>query len=474
MSLFGKVISTIEPASVSKKQGGGAKLKPHTISSSENVIDASKALAIEEQLAQKLEELDKKEKDLTKKESEIDQIKNNLKDQHEDAVNQLSKVAHLTADEAKKILLEKLESDLTDQSAKKVREAEETIKSLSTEKAKEILVDAMLHGATDYVSEYTTSTIRLASEEMKGRIIGKEGRNIRAFEMVTGVDVDLDTEDPQTVRVSSFDSVRREIARVTLEKLVRDTRIQPTRIEEIFHQTKKEIEKIMEQEGINLTHQVGVYNLPIELVRMLGKFKYRFSYGQNMIAHTLEETKIGIAIASEIGADVNVVRLGCLLHDIGKIVIDEEGTHVTRGAEIARQFHMPEEVVACIAQHHEDEPFSSIESMIVYIADAISGSRPGARHEPVEEYIKRLTDIEKVANSFEGVKETYAIQAGREVRVIVEPDKLDDAGSSKLAYDIARKLEKEIVQRPGQIKVTVVREIRASESTKDQIPSVAV
>ncbi len=472
MSLFGKVISTIEPVSASKKQAGAPK--QNTPQSSDNVVDASKALAIEEQLAQRLEELDKREKELGKKESDLDKIKKDLKEKHDEAVSLLARAAHLTTEEAKKILLEKLESDLTDLAAKKVREAEENIKTASGEKAKEILVDAMLHGATDYVAEYTTSTIRLASEEMKGRIIGKEGRNIRAFEMVTGVDVDLDTEDPLTVRVSSFDSIRREIARVTLEKLVRDTRIQPTRIEEIYHQTKKEIDKIMEQEGINLIHQVGVYNLPIELVRMLGKFKYRFSYGQNMIAHTLEETKIGIAIAQEIGADVNIVRLGCLLHDIGKIVIDEEGTHVTRGAEIARQFHMPEEVVACIAQHHEDEPFSSIESMIVYIADAISGSRPGARHEPVEEYIKRLTDIEKVANSFEGVKETYAIQAGREVRVIVEPDKLDDTGSAKLAYDIARKLEKEIVQRPGQIKVTVVRETRSSESTKDQIPAVAV
>lgn len=502
MSLFGKIISSIEPDT---KKGmppspgrTGVKGRVHTASpsSSAGVPDDAyqiikmaeeearslreESLKIERRLAEKEEEIAKKLSEITareesnnRKQAEIEEVKKHWEERLAVLDDRLVKIASLTKEEARQQVLGRIESQLTDEVAKRVKEAEEQIKARADEKAKEFLTDAMLHGATDYVAEYTTSAVKLQNEDMKGRIIGKEGRNIRTFETVTGVDVDLDTEDPLTVRLSSFDSVRREIAKVTMEKLIRDTRIQPTRIEEIYESTKREIEKIMEQEGLKLIHQVGVYNLPIELVRMLGRFKYRFSYGQNMIAHTLEETKIGIALAQEIGADVNVVRLGCLLHDIGKIVIDEEGTHVTRGVEIARKFHMPQSVIDCIAQHHEDEPFTSVESTIVYIADAISGSRPGARHEPVEEYIKRLSDIEKIANSFDGVSQSYAIQAGREVRVVVEPEKIDDAAAVKLAHDVARRLEKEIVERPGQIKVTVVRETRVTESTKDSISGLA-
>jgi ribonuclease Y len=250
-----------------------------------------------------------------------------------------------------------------------------------------------------------------------------------------------------------------------MERLIKDERIQPTRIEEVYHQTKGEIEKIMALEGQKLCHEVGVYNLHPDLVKMLGRFKYRFSYGQNLIIHTLEETQIGIALANEVGADVNIVKLGCLLHDVGKIVAKTEGTHVTKGVELARKYGVPQEAIDCIAQHHEDEPFSSVESMIVYIADAISGSRPGARHEQVEEYITRLVNIEKVADSYPEVEKSFAIQAGREVRVIVRPDKVDDKGIETLAHNIARKLENEIAMRPGQIKVTVIRETRASDQT---------
>jgi ribonuclease Y len=298
---------------------------------------------------------------------------------------------------------------------------------------------------------------------MKGRIIGKEGRNIRAFETATGVDVDLDEEG--VIRLSCFDPVRREIARVTLERLLRDGRVQPGRIEEIVEQVRKEIERIMFEEGQKLCHAVGVYNLPAPIVAHLGRFKYRFSYGQNMIAHTLEETKIGIALAREVGADVNVVRLGCLLHDIGKVIMDREGTHVDLGVELLKKYGMPQKVIDCVAQHHEDTPFSSSEAILVYIADAISGARPGARNENVEEYIKRLTDLEAIAKAHKGVNEAFAFQAGREIRVVVDPGTIDDAAATLMAGDIKKEVEEKLTY-PGQIKISVIRELRATEIAK--------
>jgi ribonuclease Y len=323
----------------------------------------------------------------------------------------------------------------------------------------------MLHGVTDYVPEYTVSTIKLPDEEMKGRIIGKEGRNIRALELSTGVDIDLD-ETPGEIRLSSFDPVRREIARVALEKLIADGRIQPARIEEIVARTKKDIEKIMFEEGEKLCHAVGVYNMPVDLVIILGRYKYRFSYGQNLIAHTLEETKIGVKLAHEVNADVNIVRLGCLLHDIGKVVTEEEGSHVKLGADLLRKYGMPEAVIACLEEHHGDKPFSSIESTLIYVADAISGSRPGARYEDYEEYVKRLKDLELLAKSFKGVEDAYAFQAGREVRVIVNPEQVDDATAITISHDLKNKIEDQIKNYPGQIKVTVIRELRATDTAK--------
>lgn len=377
-----------------------------------------------------------------------------------DLVAKLEKATSLSAEEAKKILLENVEKDLAAEISKKVKEAEEEIKLAADEKARNILAETMLHGVTDYVSEFTTSQVKLPDEEMKGRIIGKEGRNIRAFEAATGVDVLMD-ETPGILILSSFDPIRREIARVSLEKLMTDGRIQPERIEEIVKRTQEDIEKIMFQAGEQLAHEVGVYNLPRELLDLLGRFKYRYSYGQNMIQHTLEETKIGVALARELGANVNVVRLGCLLHDIGKVAApDDEGTHVDKGVAVAKKFSLPEEVVNCIAEHHEDKPFSSTESVICYIADAISGARPGARRGDVEDYIKRIADIEKVATSFEGVDKAFAVEAGREVRVIVFPDKVSDDELPKLTHDIAERISKEVMV-PGQVKVTAIREVRA-------------
>jgi len=292
---------------------------------------------------------------------------------------------------------------------------------------------------------------------MKGRIIGKEGRNIRSLEVATGVEVELD--EGLDIRLSSFDPVRREVAKRSLEKLIKDGRIQPQRIEEIVDKTKQEIDHVLLEEGEKLCHSVKVYNLHPDLVKLLGRYKFRFSYGQNMIVHTLEETQVGVAIANDLRADVAIVRLACLLHDIGKIITEEEGTHIQLGVDLLRKYRIPEKVIACVAEHHEDKPFSSIESAIVWVADAISGSRPGARYEPHEDYVKRMTNIEEVAKSFPGVVEVAAYQAGREVRVIVEPEKVSDAEMTILVDKIVKKLEEE-AKWAGQIKVTAIRETR--------------
>ena len=393
---------------------------------------------------------------IIKKREEAEQIR-------QQTIDKLEKTAHLTRDEAKEIILSELRNELDADMAREIKEAEAEARLEAETKAREILVDAMKHGATDYVPEYTVSVIKVTDEEVKGRIIGKEGRNIRAFETATGVDVDLDEEG--VIRLSSFDPVRREIARVTLERLLRDGRVQPGRIEELIEQVKKETERIMFEEGQKLCHSVGVYNLPPPLIAMLGRFKYRYSFGQNMIAHTMEETKIGVAIAHEIGADVNVVRLGCLLHDIGKIVADKEGNHVELGVELCKKYGLPQKVIDCVAQHHEDSAFTSAESMLVYIADAISGSRPGARYENYDEYVKRLKDLVEIAKSHKGVTESFAFQAGREIRVIVDPGTVSDATTAVLAKEIRDEIAKKVIV-PGSVKVTVIRELRATEVVK--------
>ena len=390
-------------------------------------------------------------KRLEEKEKEIEAVR-------QSQTEQLTKIAQLTKEEARSLVLTNVEKDLTEEIAKRIRQAEEKIKDEASQKAKEILVEAMRHGATDYVAEYTVSVVKLADEEIKGRIIGKEGRNIRTFELLTGVDVDLD--EVKEIRISCFDPVRREIARVSLERLITDGRIQPAKIEEIVSKTKNDIERLVHEAGQKLSHDVGVFDLPLEIIDLLGRFRYRFSYGQNMIAHTLEETKIGIKLASEVGADVDVVRRACLLHDIGKVITEDEGTHVQLGADLLRRFKFPEKVINAVYEHHEDKSFSSVESVLVYIADAISGARPGARVEDIEAYVKRMKSLEEVALTFKGVKSVFALSAGREVRVVVEPLEVDDASLVKLAHDIAGKIEKEQTY-PGQVKVTVVREVRA-------------
>ncbi len=380
----------------------------------------------------------------------------------DDHIKKLEKVANMTRDEARRALLDEVQKELTPEIAKKIRQAEERVKLEVNDKARELLVDAMRHGVTQYTAEYTVSTISIPNEEVKGRIIGAGGRNIRTFEAETGVEVELD--EANQIRLSSFDSIRREIARRALEILIKDTRIQPSRIEEVVGQIRRQMEDILLEEGKKIVEECGVFNLPLDLVKLIGRYRFRTSYGQNLGIHTIEETKIGVNVAQEIGANVEIVRLGCLLHDIGKVVTEEEGTHVDAGVATLKKYGLPKEVVNAVAEHHEDKPFSAIESVVVWIADAVSGSRPGARYEPHEDYVKRMTKIEEVSKGFPGVSEVYAFQAGRDVRVIVNPDEVDDDKVTVLAHDIAKRLEKE-AEYAGQIKVTVIREVRAVDTT---------
>ncbi|MDO8599980.1 MAG: ribonuclease Y [bacterium] len=385
------------------------------------------------------------------------------KDPKDDYLKKLEQVSGLTRDEAKKKILEELDQELVSEKAKRIRQMEENLKLDAGELSREILADSMRHGATDYVAEYTISAVRLPDEEVKGRIIGREGRNIRAFEQATGVEIEID--ETNDIRLSSFDPIRREIARRSLEALVKDGRIQPSRIEEIVEQTKKQLDPFLLEEGKAISHSCGVFNLPLDLVKMIGRYRFRTSYGQNLGQHTIEETKIGVQIASEIGADVDIVRRGCLLHDIGKIVTEEEGNHVKLGVDLLKKNDIDEKVINCVGEHHEDTPFTSLESITVYIADAISGSRPGARYEPHEAYVQRMEKIEEIAQSFKGVEQVFAFQAGREVRVIVKPEEVTDDGITVLAHDIARKLEDE-AQYAGQVRVTVTRQTQVTETTR--------
>lgn len=433
-------------------------------------LDAKKASrALEEQqrnLDRKLDKIDlklthmeDKERALEKSRQDIEKAKQEIQKLKDKILEKLEKVSGMTTDEAKQILFDNLEKKLSKEMARLIRQKQEEAKNEADEKVKEILVDAMKHGATDYVPEYTISTVELPSEEVKGKIIGKSGRNIHTFEKVTGVDLDLDSS-PTEVRLSCFDPVRRQIATVALQRLVKDGRIQPSRIEEVVAKVRKEIDKITFEAGKKLCHEVGVYNLPPDLMKMLGKFKYRFSYGQNLIAHTLEETKIGIKLAHELKADVNVVKLGCLLHDIGKVSEEEDGSHVELGVKIAKRFSMPQPVIDCIAQHHEDEPFSGPEQMIVYIADAISGARPGARYENYDEYVQRLEKLETIATAYPEVKNAYAIQAGREVRVLLDPEKSNDESVASIALKVKDEIKQNMTY-PGTVTVTVIRERRS-------------
>lgn len=400
--------------------------------------------------------------DLRRQRESLEKKEEKIHKTEEDLIEKLSRVSKLTVEEAKKLLLEELDKELKEEKAKKIRAHEERVKEEAKENAAEILADAMKHGATSYVAEYTVSSFDIENEEAKGRIIGAGGRNIRAFERATGVELEID--EGNEIRISSFDAIRREIAKRALAVLIKDSRIQPSRIEDVVKQIKSQMEDVLLEEGKKIAQECGVYNLPVDMLKLIGRYRFRTSYGQNLGIHTIEETKIGIAVANEIGANVEVVRLGCLLHDLGKVVTEEEGTHVEAGVATLKRFGFPKEVVATVAEHHEDKPFSSVESVVVWIADAISGSRPGARYEPHEDYVKRMTKIEDIAKNFSGVDTVFAFQAGRDVRIVVKPEEIDDDNLVILARDVAKRLEKE-AEYAGQIKVTVIREVRVSETT---------
>lgn len=465
-----------------KKQSTKEALEKAEIKAKEIILEAKeKALKIEKEAEDQAKKLTQEaleiERRLEAKEKEIETIKRKLAEEKQklesdkkqlaikkgEILTKLEKIAKLSQTEAKEIILRSWEEKLKEEIAKKIRAVEEEIKNKSDEKAKEILVDAMRYGAVDYTAEYTLSSLTLPSEEFKGRIIGKEGRNIRAFELATGVDVDLDEE--KVIKFSSFDAVRREIAKVAMERLIRDGRIQPQRIEEIVKKTKEEIEKIIIKAGEDLCHRVGIHNLPFEIIKLLGKFKYRYSYGQNMIVHTLEEVRIGTALAYELKADVFTVKLGCLLHDIGKVITEKEGSHVQLGVDLLKRYKFSQKVVDCVAAHHEDVPFPSLEAVIVYIADSVSGGRPGARHEDFQEYLKRINTIEEIAKTKKGVADAYALQAGRELRVIVKPEEISDADCVILAHKIKEEIEEKFPTFPGQVKITIIRETRTQAIT---------
>ncbi len=414
----------------------------------------------EENLDRKLEALERREQSLNDRERQLEQKRNELEELRARKLAEIERVSGLTADEAREILLQEIDREVREEANRRVRLAEMQIREEAQARARDILTTAMQRLTTDVVSETTISVVPIPSDDMKGRIIGREGRNIRALEAATGVDLIID-DTPDAVMLSSFDAVRREIARVALTKLVTDGRIHPTRIEEVVEKARQEVEAIIKQAGEEAAIEAGCPGLHPELLKIFGRLKYRTSYGQNQLKHAVESAHIAAMIAAEVGADVNVARRGALLHDIGKAIDHEvEGTHALLGAELARRYNVSAAVVHCIEAHHEEVEPRTVEAVIVQIADAISGSRPGARRETLESYIKRLEALESVANSFKGVEKSFAIQAGREVRIIVKPDEVDDLDSMRLARDISRKIE-ETLEYPGQIKVTVVRETRA-------------
>ena len=407
-------------------------------------------VTLEGKLIERQEKLEKKQEDIAKLQEQVEK-------KREEYVEKLSKISGLTREEATKQVLAEAEKSASQMLAKIIKEKEEEAKRTSDKRSQEIVLDSMKHGALKFVPEYTVSIVKVPDEEMKGRIIGKEGRNIRAFEQATGVDVDLDEEG--IIRLSSFDQIRREVARRSLEKLLKDTRVQPFRIEEVIKETQRELDKVMLEEGEKMAAEIDVYNLPADLYPILGRMKFRTSYGQNLLVHTLEEAKIGIHIAAELGANADIVRIGCLFHDVGK-VLEGEGSHVKLGVELLKKYNFPETIINCVAEHHEDKPFSSVESIIVHIADAISASRPLARYEELEKYTTRLQDMEKIAKKYEGVEDAFAFQAGRELRVIVDPGRMDDAATTV----ISRKIQEEVSRTlavPGEVKVTAIREFRA-------------
>lgn len=414
----------------------------------------------EENLDRKLDGLERRERQMQSRERQIEQLHQEADRIYQQQRTELERISGLSQEDARAIILEKVESESRDEAARRIREIERATHEEADKTARKILSLAIQRCASDYVAEVTVSTVALPSEELKGRIIGREGRNIRAFEQISGVDIIVD-DTPEAVTLSCHDPVRREVARVALTRLLKDGRIHPTRIEEVILKTQQEIDVIMREEGERVAYEANVQGLHPDLIKLLGRLKYRTSYGQNVLHHSLECALLAAHMAAELGANINVAKTAALLHDIGKAVDHEvQGPHALIGADIARRLGRSPAIVHAIAAHHNEEEPQSVEAFLVQAADAISGGRPGARRETIDLYIKRLEALETVATSFPGVQRAFAIQAGREVRVMVHPDSIDDLGSIHLARDVAKKIE-ESLQYPGQIKVTVIRETRS-------------
>ena len=419
----------------------------------------------EENLDRKTDAIEKKEESLAEKHAQLDKQKDEVQKIKESQTAMLERISGFTAEEAKAYLIQQVETEVTHEAAMKIKEIETRAKDEADAKAKEIIATAIQRCAADQVSEITVSVVPLPSDEMKGRIIGREGRNIRTLETMTGVDLIID-DTPEAITVSCFEPVRREIARLALEKLIADGRIHPTRIEEMVEKAKREVDAVIKSEGERATFETSVRGLHPELIKMLGRLHYRTSYGQNVLRHSIEVSQLAGMMAAELGADVNAARRAGLLHDLGKSIDHEmEGSHVALGVEFARKFHEKEDIIHAIQAHHGDVEPKTLVACLVQAADAISAARPGARRENLENYIKRLEQLESIASSFPGVEKSYAIPAGREVRVMVKPEEVSEDRMVILARDLAKKIEEEM-EYPGQIKVNVLRETKAVEYAK--------
>jgi len=420
----------------------------------------TRLLARDDQLDQRADMLEQRDRKLLDREREFEQFRQELARAQQEHVEALERVSGMSAMEAKAQLLEAVRDEAEREGIRIGKAIEKAARDEAEDRAREIVITTMQRIAADHTAEHTVSAIHLPSDEMKGRIIGREGRNIRALEQATGVDLIID-DTPETVVISGFDPVRREVARIALTKLMADGRIHPGRIEEVVAKARAEVDLVMRQAGEQAIYDAGIPALPAEIVKLLGRLKFRTSYGQNVLVHSVETSRLAAIIAAELGADVQAAKVGGLLHDLGKAVDHEtEGPHAQIGAQIAQRHNLSPKVVNAIASHHQEVEYASMEAPIVQVADAISASRPGARGESMQTYVRRLEDLQAIAESFDGVERSFAVQAGREVRILVRPEQIDDVTATKLARDVVKKIEASLTY-PGQIKVTVIRETRA-------------